>query len=241
MLAAIVPLVSMPRVTAAEAPGAQSAWAKLGKPFGSRRFWALLAFGGWFSFANGITQTLQFSYPQKVLHVGILMMLAVQTMMRGGQFGVSPALGRAADRFGAKPMMLVCLLIAAQGPLFYYFATPEESWWFLGAWFTWIAYAGFNIGLPTLVLKIASAEKSESAEYLAVFFTLSGLCYGVVTLLGAWLFDRFGASCWYFLGRSWDYSQAAFLAGWIARCLAVMLLFLVAEPSASRTHSERLL
>ena len=53
-------------------------------------------------------------------------MLAVPTGMRLGQIGISPSLGKAADRFGNKPMMLFCLLITAQGPLFYFFATPAE-------------------------------------------------------------------------------------------------------------------
>jgi MFS family permease len=51
-------------------------------------------------------------------------MLALQTAMRLGQLSVSPALGRMADRVGNKSVMLFCLVLTAQGPLFYLFSTP---------------------------------------------------------------------------------------------------------------------
>ena len=174
MLAAIVPIWLMPRVEHNdERQTDHFFWQRLGKPFGDRAFLALLLFGCWFSFSNGLTQTLQFSYPKQVLQIGIFLMLAVQTGMRLGQLGVSPSLGKAADAVGNKPMMLVCLLITAQGPLFYFFATTESWKLFFGVWVAWIAYAGLNIGLPNLMLKIA--PRAENADYLAVYYTCTGL------------------------------------------------------------------
>jgi MFS family permease len=162
-------------------------------------------------------------------------MLAVQTGMRLGQIGVSPYLGKAADRFGNKPMMLFCLLITAQGPLFYFLATPASWWWFVGAWIAWIAYAGFNIGMPNLMLKIA--PRAENADYLAIYYTCTGLCYGVSTLLSGWLFDQWGISSWAWNEFSCNFDQATFFVGWIARCLGIVFLFWVIEPSQSRENN----
>jgi MFS family permease len=195
----------------------------------------LLLFGCWFSFSNGLTQTLQFTFPKDVLGIGLFLMLALQTGMRMGQIGVSPYLGSAADRFGNKPMMLVCLLITAQGPLFYYFAAPPSWWWIIGAWICWIAYAGLNNGLPNLTLKIAS--RAEYADYLAIYYTCTGLCYGVNTLLSGWLFDRFGKYHWSWNGFNCDFNQAMFLSGWIARLVGIVFLWRVIEPNASETKS----
>ena len=47
--------------------------------------------------------------------------------MRLGQLSVSPALGRMADRIGNVSVMLFCLLLTAQGPLFYFFSTPQAA------------------------------------------------------------------------------------------------------------------
>jgi MFS family permease len=234
MLAALVPIARMPQVIGRGGKAAES-WIQLAKPFENRAFLGLLLFGCWFSFSNGLTQTLQFTFPKDVLGIGLFLMLALQTGMRMGQIGVSPYLGSAADRFGNKPMMLVCLLITAQGPLFYYFAAPPSWWWIIGAWICWIAYAGLNIGLPNLTLKIAS--RAEYADYLAIYYTCTGLCYGVNTLLSGWLFDRFGKYHWSWNGFNCDFNQAMFLLGWIARLVGIVFLWRVIEPNASETKS----
>ena len=170
-------------------------------------------------------------------------MLAVQTAMRLGQLSISPALGRMADRVGNKSVMLFCLVLTAQGPLFYLFSTPQEPWWFAGAWIVWIAYAGLNIGLPNLMLKLspdpsgATSGLSSSASntpYIAAYFTVTGLCYAANTILGGWLFDRYGHSTFIFLGGTLDYNHWIFLIGWAARCLGIIALLLVIEPKNKR-------
>jgi hypothetical protein len=104
----------------------------------------------------------------------------------------------------------------------------------------WIAYAGLNIGLPNLMLKLspgqsqcATAGSSSSASktpYIAAYFTVTGLCYAANTILGGWLFDRFGKSSFELLGSTLDYNQWIFLLGWAARCMGIIALLLVIEP-----------
>jgi MFS family permease len=232
ILASTIPIWFMPDVEKTISNQKRHVWINLAKPFRDRAFVGFLLFGLWFSFSNGLTQTLQYTYLKDVLQIGLFLMLASSTAMRLGQIGVSPALGKAADRFGNKPIMLICLFITAQGPLFYFFSTPASWWWFLGSSVVWIAYAGLNIGIPNLMLKIAPA--GENSNYLTIYFTLTGLCYGFNTLLGGWLFDHLGTIRWTCLGQSFDYDQTMFLAGWIARLLGIAFLLCVAEPKASR-------
>jgi Na+/melibiose symporter-like transporter len=240
MIAAIVPLWLMPRVEAVSRTRPGVDWKSLARPFIDGRFLRLLLFGCWFSFSNGLTQTAQTTYPARILQVSLLAMLALQTAMRLGQLSVSPALGRMADCVGNKSVMLFCLVLTAQGPLFYLFSTPQAPWWFAGAWIVWVAYAGLNIGLPNLMLKLASGQSSgatgclsasaSNTPYIAAYFTVTGLCYAANTILGGWLFDRYGNSTFIFLGGSLDYNQWIFLIGWAARCLGIIALLLVIEP-----------
>ena len=228
MIAAISPAV-------ADAPGrsrfrrpACIDWKSLAKPFTDSRFLRLLLFGCWFSFSNGLTQTVQYSYPKVILNISLLAMLAVSTGMRLGQLSICPMLGRMTDRIGNVPVMLFCLLVTAQGPLFYFFSTPKQPWWFVGAWILWIAYAGLNIALPNLMLKLAPGQ--SNTPYIAAYFTVTGLCYAANTILGGWLFDRYGKSSFEFLGSTLDYNQWIFMIGWAARCLGILFLWLVIEP-----------
>ena len=234
ILASAIPIWFMPGGEKSRKKAERYSWEKLLEPFQDRGFFGFLLFGFWFSFSNGLTQTLQYTYPKYVLQIVLFLMLASQTAMRLGQIGVCPYLGKAVDRFGNKSIMLICLSITAQGPLFYFFSTPDSWWWFLGSSVAWIAYAGLNIGIPNLMLKIA--PRGENANYLTIYFTCTGLCYGMNTLLGGWLSDHFGKSYWIWHGFSWDFNQTMFFLGWIARCLGIVFLFWVIEPKFSRSR-----
>jgi MFS family permease len=228
MIAAIIPLWLMPRAEAVQRAQRLVDWKSIARPFTDGRFLRLLLFGCWFSFSNGLTQTVQFTYPDKVLGISLFAMLAVQTGMRLGQLSVSPMLGRMTDRIGNRPVIMICLLATAQGPLFYLFSTPQSPWWFVGAWILWIAYAGLNVALPNLMLKLSPGQ--SNTPYIAAYFTVTGLCYAANTILGGWLFDRYGKSSFEFLGNTLDYNQWIFLVGWAARCLGLLALMLVIEP-----------
>jgi MFS family permease len=237
ILTSVIPIWFMPRTESLESKADKaklSSWDNLAKPFTDRVFLGFLLFGFWFSFSNGLTQTLQYTYLKYLLHIQLFLMLASQTALRLGQIGVSPYLGKAIDRFGNKSVMLICLTITAQGPLFYYFSTPESWWWFLGASLVWIAYAGLNIGIPNLMLKIA--PQGENANYLTIYYTFTGLCYGLNTILGGWLSDHWGKTFWTWQGFSCDFNQMMFLVGWMARCMGIVFLFWVTEPKGSRSN-----
>ncbi len=230
MIVALVPLAAMPSIRAAEVEFFPGRKAALFAPFRDRRFLRLILFGCWFSFFNGVTQSVQFIYPARVLGASLFLMLALKTAMRGGQLSVSPWLGRMADRHGNKPVMLALLPIIAAGPLFYFFATPAHWWWMIGAWMAWIAYAGLNVCLPNLMLMLSPGE--SSTRHIAAYYATSGLCLAASTILGGILFDRFGDRLFTLLGGRLvlDFYQASFLLGWVTRTMGVLWLMRVMEP-----------
>ena len=244
----------MPRAEAVSCSRRYIDWKSIARPFADNRFLRLLLFGCWFSFSNGLTQTVQTTYTAQVLQISLLAILSVQTGMRLGQLCISPALGRMTDRIGNLPVMIFCLFLTAQGPLFYLFSTPRQPWWFVGAWILWIAYAGLNIALPNLMLKLSPGKSSgatasntpcatgsasaSNTSYIAAYFTVTGVCYAANTILGGWLFDCYGKSSFEFFGNALDYNQWIFLIGWAARCLGLLALWLVIEPGSKREKSS---
>ena len=153
-------------------------------PFADGRFVRLLCFGCWFSFFNGVTQTAQEIYPINVLGLALLTSLAMRIGTRAGQFAVSPWMGRLADRFGNRRVMMACMPIVATGTLFYLAATPDEWWWIAGAWIVWIAYAGVNVCLPNLMLALSPADSRTA--YVAAFQTVSGLSVAASISSAGW-------------------------------------------------------
>ncbi len=235
MTLSLLPLAALPDPGREDDPSPQRSTARraLLAPLADRRFRRLIYFGCWFSFFNGVTQSVQYLYPARVLAISLGFMLLLKTAMRIGQLGISPTMGRLADRFGNRPVMLLTLPIVASGPLFYFLSTPGQWYWMIGAWVVWIAYAGLNVCLPNLMLKLAPGEEKEA--YIASFYAISGLCIAGSTLLGGTLFDQFGDAR-FFVGR-WEFSfyEYSFLFGWATRTMGVLMLMLVIEPRCLAT------
>ena len=194
-------------------------------PFLDRPFLALMLFGCWFSFSNGLTQVAQNIYPKSVLGLSLFTAMALPTGMRLGQLIVSPWLGRVADRWGNRRLMLATLPLVALGPLFFCAATPGRPWWIVGAWVVWIAYAGINVGQPNLMLKLA--PRQSSTAYVAAFHAVTGVMVAGSTIAGGCLIDHFSGHHFRLLPGSWnlDLFQAIFLLGAAARLLGMLFLW----------------
>jgi len=128
-------------------------------------------------------------------------------------------------------VMFVSQLLVAAGLLFFAAATPEQWWWLIGAWVLWIAYAGLNVCLPNLMLKLAPPQANVS--YVAAFYAVTGLCYAANTILGGVLVDH--CRTWGFPlgGNRWlFFFPCIFVLGWLTRSLGAILLLWVIEPTA---------
>lgn len=248
MLGSLWPLWLMPNLpvrkdaTSADAGGEmhkrstvstfQSNWRRLTDP----RFQRLLFFGCIFSLANGITQAAQGVFPYKLLHLELFVVLTLEAITRLGQGMFAPSIGKLIDRFGNRPVMIVCQTIVALGLLFYLPATADQPWWIVGAWVCFIAYAGINIALSSLTIKLAGKE--DASLYLATWFGVTGVVYGVSTVMGGLLFDEL---------QTWERSaklpwggtlqidryQLLFYMGMLGRLLAAIYLTQLIEPGAS--------
>jgi MFS family permease len=237
MLAALIPLFLMPAVSREPVRRHQDNWRALLEPFVDTRFLPLLIFGCWFSFFNGLTQSAQNYYPMQILGISLFLSLALPTGMRLGQWGASPWLGRLADRFGNRPVMIVSQLLVAAGLLFFAVATPQHWAWLTGAWALWVAYAGLNVCLPNLMLKLSPPRSSE--PYIAAFYAVRGLCYAASTVIGGMLVDHYGAGRLPFGIDHWfSFFPAVFVFGWAMRSLGVLLLLLVSEPKRERQEKN---
>ncbi|MBI2825355.1 MAG: MFS transporter [Planctomycetia bacterium] len=239
LLASLVPLVFMPATPYVRAAVRGIAWRALVAPLVDWRFVRLLAFRVWFSFANGITQAVQSTYPKRVLNLGVGDLAAMSTTMRVGQLAASRWIGPFSDRYGNRPTLVVGQACVAASLLFFLAASPATTatrWLLLGAWVLWSAYAVHNICLPNLMLKLAPQD--DRPAYIAAHDALASLSHAAATVLGGFLFDRL-------LTREGATGGAPpimpytilFWGGFALRALAVPLLSIIVEPGA-RTWRE---
>jgi len=232
MLAALRPLRRIAPVDPVDGSRPRVTFDSLIGPFRDRRYWRLLVFGCWFSFFNGVTQTAQYIYPISILGLPLLLMLVLRIGMRSGQSAIAPWFGRLVDRIGNRPVLVVSQLIVATGPLFFLLATPKHWWIVVGAWVVWIAYAGLNVGLPNLMLKLSPEE--NNAPHIATYFAVSGLFFGVSTVVGGVAFDYLKTLPPAFCVGPWVFDHLGYLfyAGWVTRTIGVVFLLCLIEPGA---------
>jgi len=233
LLASLIPLAKMPSVYR-PVPAKEVSRLRILAPLGDSRFQRLLLFGCWFSFFNGLTQSAQNLFPRDILGLGVKDLAALHVLTQLGQIGLAPFVGSFSDRFGNKPTLIVCQLIVATGPLFYLLATPEQPWWIVGAWLAFSAYVGLNICLPNLMLKLAPGH--DKSAYVATYFAITGLAYGVSTIVGGWLLDSLELFMEFerFVVGPFVFTRFGYLfyIAWVTRTLAVVLLFAIVEPGA---------
>lgn len=196
-----------------------------------RRFMALLGFWCWAGMANGVSQAAQGLFPF-ALGLPVLAMLGLQAGMQVGQAGVSPAIGRWADQFGSRRLMIGSQALVSVALLCYVPATGAMPYWIIGTWVLWIAYAGLNVCLPHVMLRLSPGENSP--PYIATYFALGGLTTAMSSVVFGAVFDA--------LPREWsvavggltlDRFQAFFVVGAMLRLSAVAWLFFV--PDTRRT------
>ena len=170
ILLAVLPLALMPGVEYLPSAVPRLPWRNVLRAMSQRPYRQLVLFSGAFAFVNGITQAAQGTYPPRVLDVPYHGLQTLLATMRAGQMAIAPTMGRWCDAFGSRPVMIVSQLVVATGPLFLFMATRERWWWLVGAYVVWIAYAGLNVGLDNIKLKLAPAD--NNAPYLAAYYTV---------------------------------------------------------------------
>lgn len=206
------------------------------------RFRKMLAFGAWLAFWSGMTQAAFPLYSRRVLALELGVIVSALTLMRLCQMAVSPVAGALSDRFGNKPVLVLGVVGAASGPMFWLIAGPETWWFIFGAYVAWGAWAAVNICGQNLVLKLA--PESNNAAHIAVYQGLTGLCAGVSGILGGYAFDWLDAAGFRTTlgGFVLSHYQLLFLVSWLGRTSALLWIFPIHEPgSRSVRHMMRVL
>ena len=227
MLAAVVPLMLMPGLSRSPSAVPRTPWRALGRALVDPAYRRLLLFAFWFSIANGISATAQEMYPIRVLDFSYTLRQVLQGVMRTGQLAIAPRMGRLVDAWGNRPVMVLSQCIVATGPLFFFFATPEWRWLIAGAYVAWIAYAGLNVGLDNIKLKLAPAE--NNSPFIAVYHAVADFANGTTMLFGGWVLDHLGPK-----GQAGPLYAELFIVGFVARVLVIPLLARLIEPGARR-------
>lgn len=229
MLVAIIPLLRMPALESAYASQSISWRTMLVAPLVDRRFRRLVMYGCWLAAVNGLLGASQFLFARRALGLSLLVLLAMRAQTEVGQTALSWLVGRTVDRVGNRRVMIVSQLLVAGAMLFYLTTTPRSWWWLFGASTLFIAYAGLNVGIPNLLLKLAPEE--DRSAYVASHYAWSGFAFGLGSLAGGALFDMAAAQKWHMYVNDvrLDHFALIFIAGFVLRAAGALWIARIEE------------
>ncbi len=231
LLGSILPLARMPATRRYVQPPGSLTWQWLAAPLVDRNYWGLLAFRGWFSLANGVSQVVQnVIFPKDVLGLGVTQLAALRVTTQAGQFAGARSVGRWSDRFGNRPLLVLAQLCVSLALVFFLIARPETWWLLFGAWVLFAAYVAHNICLPNLALRLS--PELERPAYVAAAEAFGSVTHAASTVAGGVAFDYLRTHAADPAGEPYRSCLILLGTGLGMRLLAVPLAAMIHEPGA---------
>lgn len=180
--------------------------------------------------AVGLTASVAAVYMLRELHVGFVGVGIYNAMLAISRMASAPFWGRAIDRFGSRPILVLCALGAALSSALWVAAVP--GWLFLiaiEAVLTGLFLAGHEVAL--FAIPMAIAPRSGRAVHLAAFAMVAGLAFGIASAAG-------GAASGFLAGAALPLgARALFVLSSVGRILAAIIGASLLEPQARKLSS----
>jgi len=146
------------------------------------------------------------------------------------RIAAAPLWGRAVDRLGARPVLVLCSFGVAAVPAIWMLPTPERLWPIaLEALVAGVLWGGH--GIASVDLSIALAPRGGRPFYLAAFATAGGLGFAAASIL-AGLLASFLPAQFSLFGVSWTAIHVLLLISALTRAAAALLAVRIQERNA---------
>jgi MFS family permease len=192
-------------------------------PFTDELSQRLLAYQIGWNAALGLTASVCAIYMLQTLRVGFAGMAIYGAVIAASRVLSAPLWGKAVDRAGAKPVLLVCSLGSAIASALWLFAAPGTLWPIaLDAVLSGVMLGGQ--GLAAFAVPLAVAPKESRTVYLSAFTMVGGVAFGLASITGGALA---GAHA---IAPAW--AQLLFAASSLGRLASAVLAQRILEPGA---------
>ncbi len=195
--------------------------------------WCFLAtIGGPFYLVH-MMRNLHFSFAA----IGLYSLLTGVTGIAGQLFW-----GKMIDRFGARPITVLTILVVNVLPLLWLLATPSFRLpIYLDAILNGAISTGAGLGFWSLMFNLAE-DPAHKESYFATYFGVTGLCSCASSLLSGVLAQLLAGFHLTIFGRSFINFHLLFLLAIVTRFSTLPLLLRVSEPGSDPiSHTARVL
>jgi len=164
------------------------------------------------------------------LRMGFALVAAHGVAVAVVRIAAAPLWGRAVDRLGARPVLVLCSFGVAAVPAIWLSTTPERLWPIaLEALVSGVLWGGH--GIASVDLSVALAPRRGRPFYLAAFATAGGLGFAAASILAGLLASSLPAQFSLF-GFNWTAIHVLLLISALARAAAALLSIRILERDA---------
>ena len=176
-------------------PRPELRWRYFIAPLRDPGFRSLVGFNFTWCFGMNIGTPFMSAQLIKNLHWNFVQLAVLGVVCSLAMILTSPAWGKLADRFGAKPVLKLCWFGMLHLPIYYIFCPPEVRWpIYLSGVLNGVFLGGFNLAIFSLTL--GGLPSKSRAMGSAVLNGAAGPVVFLAGAMGGWLAGRLGVEPW---------------------------------------------
>jgi MFS family permease len=229
-LLALIYLRQVPEPSLHKPKDRESSLGSLALPFRDRNFLILMSGYAFWTFAIWVAAPFFGVYMLKHLQLSYMTINLLSAVSVAACLAATNLSGRMTDRFGNKPVLIVCIFGNAFFPLLMAFTTPSSYALLVAAHLLGFFAAGLGLGANNILLKLS--PKENNAVYLAAFSSLSAVAAALGPVAGGLLMKLFHNFSLDLHLVVLDDVKVVFLAAFVLRLLSLLSFFAVREPKA---------
>ncbi len=176
-------------------------------------------------------------YLLKVIGLPEWQVIVIGGMMALGGAAAARSWGRIADRFGHRPIILLCMTLKPIVPLVYLLVTPSTAFIVLLTvhFFDSMLNAGREIAGNGYMLNMAPRE--NRSMFIASIIALSGIVGGLAAILAGVFLTHTESFSLTWLGRDWNHYHLIFLISAVLRAMCIPLAARIREPRGGSSRA----
>ncbi|MBN8218116.1 MAG: MFS transporter [Spirochaetes bacterium] len=174
-------------------------------------------------------------YVLKVLALPLWEVMVIWWMPGIGSMLSSAFWGRLIDRFGSRPILVLCTGLKPLAPIVFFVITRENAFAILCGFFIFDNMLNMGSQLATNGFMLRMAPRENRGMFVAAISSLPGIAGGLSAIAGGYLLKAWEGHGIHLLGRAWDHYQYLFLLSALLRLLCIPLALRIREPESAHT------